>query len=121
MLAELLQGLSSRLRWGWPNAGAIVLCLARCFCVRRMHVGRETAISLVWPADGARRRGAGTLLHGNLLVGALMLLAMTFAAAVFASRRARGQEAHCCSASTPLWRARGPSLPGILATEDVDD
>ena len=74
--------------------GAVILCLAVVFICRRfaVHVERETVLSLARGLVQMVFVGMvlALLLHGNVLVGMLILLGMTFAAAVTASRRARG-------------------------------
>ena len=95
MLTELLNNVNSDIARGMAQAaGAIVLCLAVVGLCRQfaVHVERETAISIARGLVQMVFVGIvlAALLHGSLLVGAMILLAMTFAAAVTASRRARG-------------------------------
>ena len=95
MLTELLNNVNIDIGRGIAQAiGAIVLCLAVVALCRRfgVHVERETAISIARGLVQMVFVGImlAALLHGSLLVGAMILLAMTFAAAITASRRARG-------------------------------
>ena len=95
MLTELLNSVNIDIGRGIAQAiGAIVLCLAVVALCRRfgVHVERETAISIARGLVQMVFVGImlAALLHGSLLVGAMILLAMTFAAAITASRRARG-------------------------------
>src|ERR1700730_7767895 len=95
MLTELLNGLNNDIARGMFEAGgAIVLCAGVVLLCRRfsVHVERETAISIARGLVQMVFVGIvlAALLHGSLLVGAMILLAMTFAAAVTASRRAKG-------------------------------
>jgi putative ABC transport system permease protein len=95
MLTELLNNVNIDIGKGMAQAaGAIVLCVAVVGLCRRfgVHVERETAISMARGLVQMVFVGIvlTALLHGSLLVGALILLAMTFAAAVTASRRAKG-------------------------------
>ena len=95
MFAELLNSVDNDIAQGmFEAAGAIVLCaavvgLCRHFGVR---VERETATSIARGLVQMVFVGIvlAVLLHGSLLIGATILLAMTFAAAVTASRRAKG-------------------------------
>ena len=95
MITELANSLNGDVLTGLGQAaGAIALCAAVVLLCRRfaVHVERETAISVVRGLVQMVFVGMvlAVLLHGNLLVGVLILLAMTFAAALTASRRARG-------------------------------
>jgi putative ABC transport system permease protein len=95
MLTELLNSLNNDIARGmFEAAGAIVLCAGVVLLCRRfsVHVGRETAISIARGLVQMVFVGIvlAALLHGSLLIGAMILLAMTFAAAVTASRRAKG-------------------------------
>jgi putative ABC transport system permease protein len=95
MPTELMNNLSNDLLIGVAQAGAaIVLCLVVVLMCRwcSVHVERETVISLARGLVQMVFVGVilSLVLHGNLLVGVLILLAMTFAAAVTASRRAKG-------------------------------
>ena len=95
MLTELLNSLNNDIARGmFEAAGAIVLCAGVVLLCRRfsVHVERETAISIARGLVQMVFVGIvlAALLHGSLLIGAMILLAMTFAAAVTASRRAKG-------------------------------
>ena len=97
MIAELINSLNRDIGVGMAEAaGAVLLAAAVVLVCRRfaVHVERETAISLVRGLVQMVLVGMvlAVLLHGNLLVGVLILLAMSFAAAVTASRRAKGIE-----------------------------
>jgi putative ABC transport system permease protein len=95
MFAELLNGVDNDIAKGmFEAAGAIVLCVAVVGLCRQfgVRVERETALSIARGLVQMVFVGivlAG-LLHGSLLIGATILLGMTFAAAVTASRRAKG-------------------------------
>lgn len=95
MFAELLDSVNNDVAKGmFEAAGAIVLCMAVVGLCRHfgLRVERETAISIARGLVQMVFVGIvlAVLLHGSLLIGATILLGMTFAAAVTASRRAKG-------------------------------
>ena len=111
MLTELLNSLNNDIVRGmFEAAGAIVLCAGVVLLCRRfsVHVERETAISIARGLVQMVFVGIvlAALLHGSLLIGAMILLAMTFAAAVTASRRAKGIRNRWRCPSTQLRRGQ---------------
>ena len=121
MLAELMQILSSDVSRGMVEAtGAVILCLAVVFICRRfaVHVERETVLSLARGLVQMVFVGMvlALLLHGNVLVGMLILLGMTFAAAVTASRRARGIKDALPVCFYAIAAGAGVVIAGMLTT-----
>ena len=121
MLTELLNNVNSDIARGMAQAaGAIVLCLAVVGLCRQfaVHVERETAISIARGLVQMVFVGIvlAALLHGSLLVGAMILLAMTFAAAVTASRRARGIRGSLLLSFYAIAAGAGVVIAGMLAT-----
>jgi putative ABC transport system permease protein len=95
MFTELMSGLGGSIVLGLAQAAAaIILCLAVVLLARRfaVHAERETVISLARGLAQMAFVGVvlALLLQGSLLVGVFILLGMTVAAAVTASRRAKG-------------------------------
>jgi putative ABC transport system permease protein len=124
VITELLNNLNSDVLMGVGQAaGAIVLCavvvvLCRWFAV---HVERETSISLARGLVQMMFVGVvlAVLLHGSLLIGVLILLAMTFAAAVTASRRARGIRGSLLLSFYAIAAGAGVVIAAMLATETL--
>jgi UDP-glucose/iron transport system permease protein len=120
MLTELLNSLNNDIARGmFEAAGAIVLCAGVVLLCRRfsVHVGRETAISIARGLVQMVFVGIvlAALLHGSLLIGALILLAMTFAAAVTASRRAKGIRDSLALSFYAIAAGAGVVIAGMLA------
>jgi putative ABC transport system permease protein len=101
-------------------AAAIALCAVVVLVCSRfaVHVGRETAISMVRGLVQMVFVGMvlATLLRGNLLVGLLILLAMTFAAAVTASRRAQDKSSSLLLSFYAIAAGSGVVIAAMLAT-----
>ena len=121
MLADFTQRLGSDVSVGMMEAaGAIALCFTVVLICRwfAVHVERETVISLVRGLAQMVIVGMvlALLLHGNALVGMLILLAMTFAAAVTASRRARGIKDALLLCFYAIVAGAGVVIAGMLAT-----
>jgi putative ABC transport system permease protein len=126
VIAELLSGLSGDIVMGMAQAaGAVVLCAAVVMLCRRfaVHVEREAAISMVRGLVQMVLVGMvlAVLLHGNLLVGVLILLAMTFAAAVTASRRAKGIDGSLLLSFYAIAAGSGIVIAAMLATGTLND
>jgi UDP-glucose/iron transport system permease protein len=120
MLTELPNNVNIDIGRGIAQAiGAIVLCLAVVGLCRRfgVRVEREAAISIVRGLVQMVFVGIvlAALLHGSLLVGAMILLAMTFAAAVTASRRARGIRGSLVLSFYAIAAGAGVVVAGMLA------
>jgi putative ABC transport system permease protein len=120
MLTELLNSLNNDIARGmFEAAGAIVLCAGVVLLCRRfsVHVGRETAISIARGLVQMVFVGIvlAALLHGSLLIGAMILLAMTFAAAVTASRRAKGIRDSLALSFYAIAAGAGVVIAGMLA------
>ena len=120
MLTELLDSLNSDIARGmFEAAGAIVLCAGVVLLCRRfsVHVERETAISIARGLVQMVFVGIvlAALLHGSLLIGAMILLAMTFAAAVTASRRAKGIRDSLALSFYAIAAGAGVVIAGMLA------
>jgi putative ABC transport system permease protein len=120
MLTELLNGLNNDIARGmFEAAGAIVLCAGVVLLCRRfsVHVERETAISIARGLVQMVFVGIvlAALLHGSLLIGAMILLAMTFAAAVTASRRAKGIRDSLALSFYAIAAGAGVVIAGMLA------
>jgi len=121
MFTELLNNVNIDIGRGTAQAiGAIVLCLAVVGLCRRfgVHVEREGAISIARGLAQMVFVGIvlAALLHGSLLVGAVILLAMTFAAAVTASRRARGVRGSLLLSFYAIAAGAGVVIAGMLTT-----
>jgi putative ABC transport system permease protein len=121
MLTEIMSSPSSDVLVGLAQAGgAIVLCLAVILLCRwfAVHAERETVISLVRGLVQMTLVGMilAVLLHGNLLVGVLILLAMTVAAAVTASRRAKGIKDGLLLSFSSIAAGSGIVIAGMVAT-----
>jgi putative ABC transport system permease protein len=120
MLTELLNSLNNDIARGmFEAAGAIVLCAGVVLLCRRfsVHVERETAISIARGLVQMVFVGIvlAALLHGSLLIGAMILLAMTFAAAVTASRRAKGIRDSLALSFYAIAAGAGVVIAGMLA------
>ncbi|MFZ0125497.1 MAG: ABC transporter permease [Xanthobacteraceae bacterium] len=120
MLTELLNSLNNDIARGmFEAAGAIVLCAGVVLLCRRfsVHVERETAISIARGLVQMVFVGIvlAALLHGSLLIGAMILLAMTFAAAVTASRRAKGVRDSLALSFYAIAAGAGVVIAGMLA------
>ena len=120
MLIELLNSLNNDIARGmFEAAGAIVLCAGVVLLCRRfsVHVGRETTISIARGLVQMVFVGIvlAALLHGSLLIGAMILLAMTFAAAVTASRRAKGIRDSLALSFYAIAAGAGVVIAGMLA------
>lgn len=120
MLTELLNSLNNDIARGmFEAAGAIVLCAGVVLLCRRfsVHVERETAISIARGLVQMVFVGIvlAALLHGSLLIGAMILLAMTFAAAVTASRRAKGIRDSLALSFYAIVAGAGVVIAGMLA------
>lgn len=120
MLTELLNSVNSDIARGmFEAAGAIVLCAGVVLLCRRfsVHVERETAISIARGLVQMVFVGIvlAALLHGSLLIGAMILLAMTFAAAVTASRRAKGIRDSLALSFYAIAAGAGVVIAGMLA------
>ena len=121
MLADLLNNVNSDIfKVMGQAAGAIVLCLAVVGLCRRygVHVERETVISIGRGLVQMVFVGIvlAVLLHGSLLVGVLILLAMSFAAALTASRRARGIQGSLLLSFYAIAAGAGVVIAGMLVT-----
>ena len=121
MIAEFLNNLNGELAMGLMQAaGAIVLCVAVVLLCSRfsVHVEREAAISVVRGLVQMIFVGMilALLLHGNLIVGVLILLSMTFAAAVTASRRAKGTPGALRLSFYAIAAGAGVVIAAMLAT-----
>jgi putative ABC transport system permease protein len=121
MFTELLNNANIDIGRGTAQAiGAIVLCLAVVGLCRRfrVHVEREAAISIARGLAQMVLVGVvlAALLHGSLLVGVVILLAMTFAAAVTASRRARGVRGSLPLSFYAIAAGAGVVIAGMLTT-----
>ena len=121
MFTELLNNVNIDIGRGAAQAiGAIVLCLAVVGLCRRfgVHVEREAAISIARGLAQMIFVGIvlAALLHGSLLIGALILVAMTFAAAVTASRRARGVRDSLLLSFYAIAAGAGIVIAGMLTT-----
>jgi hypothetical protein len=120
MFAELLNSVNGDIAKGmFEAAGAIVLCVAVVGLCRHFGVSveRETAISI---ARGLVQMvfvgiALAVLLHGSLLIGATILLAMTFAAAMTASRRAKGIPDSLLLSFYAIAAGGGVVIAGMLA------
>jgi putative ABC transport system permease protein len=120
MLTELLNSLNNDIARGmFEAAGAIVLCAGVALLCRRfsVHIERETAISIARGLVQMVFVGIvlAALLHGSLLIGAMILLAMTFAAAVTASRRAKGIRDSLALSFYAIAAGAGVVIAGMLA------
>src|SRR4029077_3136700 len=120
MLTELLNSVNNDIARGmFEAAGAIVLCAGVVLLCRRfsVHVERETAISIARGLVQMVFVGIvlAALLHGSLLIGAMILLAMTFAAAVTASRRAKGIRDSLALSFCAISAGGGVVIAGMLA------
>jgi len=121
MFTELLNNVNIDIGRGAAQAvGAIVLCLAVVGLCRRfgVHVEREAAISIARGLAQMVFVGIvlAALLHGSLLIGAVILVAMTFAAAVTASRRARGVRDSLLLSFYAIAAGAGIVIAGMLTT-----
>jgi putative ABC transport system permease protein len=120
MLAELLNSVNNDIAKGmFEAAGAIVLCMAVVGLCRHfgLRVERETAISIARGLVQMVFVGIvlAVLLHGSLLIGATILVGMTFAAAVTASRRAKGIPNSLLLSFYAIAAGGGVVIAGILA------
>jgi putative ABC transport system permease protein len=120
MLTELLNNVNNDIAKGmFEAAGAVVLCAGVVLLCRRfsVHVERETAISIARGLVQMVFVGIvlAALLHGSLLIGAMILLAMTFAAAVTASRRAKGIRDSLALSFYAIAAGAGVVIAGMLA------
>ena len=121
MLTEVMSGLSGDVMMALAQAaGAFVLCIAVVLLCRRfaVHVEREAAISLLRGFVQMVSVGVvlALLLHGRLLVGVLILLAMTAAAAMTASRRARGIKNALLACFYAIAAGAGAVIAAMLVT-----
>jgi putative ABC transport system permease protein len=121
MPADLLNSVNGDISKGMLQAaGAIVLCLAVVGLCRRfaVHVERESVISIGRGLVQMVFVGIvlAVLLRGSLLVGAFILLAMSFAAALTASRRARGIRSSLLLCFYAIAIGAGVVIAAMLAT-----
>jgi putative ABC transport system permease protein len=121
MLSEWLSHVSGDIATGLAQAaGAGALCLVVVVLCRRfaVHVEREAATSI---ARGLVQMvfvgiALALLLHAGLVVGVPVLLMMTVAAAVTASRRARGIAGSMLLSFWAIAAGSGVVIAGMLAT-----
>lgn len=121
MLSELMNHVSGDIATGTAQAaGAAALCLAVVALCRRfgVRVEREAAISIARGLVQMVFVGIvlALLLHGGLPVGVPVLLMMTAAAAVTASRRARGVAGSIRLSFWAIAAGSGVVIAGMLAT-----